>query len=250
MFRRRLLIAALALASAPVFATTYTLDPNHTQVQFVWNHFGFTNLTGQFGKIEGTLDFDAADPSKSSVTATISIDSVNSNVKKLDGELLGADYFDAAKFPTATFKSTRVEKGATPDQLKVTGDLSVHGVTKPATLDVTVTKVGDHPMRKAPAAGFERDDDDQALGFRHHQVRADGQRRRQDQHRHRSDRSQGIRGRYETAGEIVSFALQSAVRPSLRGANDTAGTGQPFFTPTSFSASSPARLMPTTVALS
>ena len=154
MFRRCLLIAALALASAPVFATTYTLDPNHTQVQFVWNHFGFTNLTGQFGKIEGTLEFDAADPTKSSVTATISMDSVNSNVKKLDGELTGADYFDAAKFPTATFKSTRVEKSATPDHLKVTGDLSVRGVTKAVTLDVAVIKVGDHPMRKAPAAGF------------------------------------------------------------------------------------------------
>ena len=59
-----------------------------------------------------------------------------------------------ANFPAATFKSTRVEKGATPDHLKVTGDLSVHGVTKPATLDVMVVKVGDHPMRKAPAAGF------------------------------------------------------------------------------------------------
>ncbi|HEV7492022.1 MAG TPA: YceI family protein [Rhodanobacteraceae bacterium] len=154
MFRRSLLAVAFALAAAPAFATTYTLDPNHTQVQFVWNHFGFTNLTAQFGKIEGSVDFDAADPTKSSVTATISMDSVNSNVKKLDGELVGADYFDAAKFPTATFKSTRVEKGATPDHLKVTGDLSVHGVTRPVTLDVAVVKVGDHPMRKAPAAGF------------------------------------------------------------------------------------------------
>jgi polyisoprenoid-binding protein YceI len=154
MLRRCLLAVAFALASAPAFATTYTLDPNHTQVQFVWNHFGFTNLTAQFGKIEGTLEFDAADPTKSSVTATIAIDSVNSNVKKLDGELVGADYFDAAKYPTATFKSTRVEKGALPDHLKVTGDLSLHGVTKSVTLDVTVVKVGDHPMRKAPAAGF------------------------------------------------------------------------------------------------
>ena len=154
MFRRCLLAAGLLFVSASAFATTYTLDPNHTQAQFVWNHFGFTNLTAQFGKVEGSLEFDAADPTKSSVTATISIASVDSNVKKLDGELVGPDYFDAAKFPTATFKSTRVEKGATPDHLKVTGDLTLHGVTKPVTLDVTVVKVGDHPMRKAPAAGF------------------------------------------------------------------------------------------------
>jgi polyisoprenoid-binding protein YceI len=82
------------------------------------------------------------------------MDSVNSNVKKLYGELAGSDYFDAAKYPTATFKSTHVERGATPDKLKVTGDLTMHGVTKPVTLDVDVVKVGEHPMRKAPAAGF------------------------------------------------------------------------------------------------
>jgi polyisoprenoid-binding protein YceI len=80
--------------------------------------------------------------------------SVNSNVKKLDSELVGADYFDAAKYPTATFKSTHVERGATPDTLKVSGDLTLHGVTKPVTLDVDVVKVGEHPMRKAAAAGF------------------------------------------------------------------------------------------------
>ena len=156
MLRRCLIASAFLLASvsASAFATTYTLDPNHTQVQFVWNHFGFSNLTGQFGKVEGKLDFDEADPTKSSVTATISMDSVNSNVKKLDGELAGSDYFDAAKYPTATFKSTHVERGATPDKLKVTGDLTMHGVTKPVTLDVDVVKVGEHPMRKAPAAGF------------------------------------------------------------------------------------------------
>jgi polyisoprenoid-binding protein YceI len=155
MFDRRLLALLLTAVCAPASATTYTLDPNHTQAQFVWNHYGFTNLTGQFGKIEGTLEFDAADPTKSSVSATISTASIDSSNKKLDGKLVSADYFDVAKFPTATFKSTRVEKGATPDRLKVTGDLTLHGVTKPVTLDVAVTKVGDHPMRKAAAAGFD-----------------------------------------------------------------------------------------------
>lgn len=155
MFRRSLLAVALLAGSVPAFATTYTLDPNHTQVQFIWNHYGFTNLVGQFGKIEGTLEFDPADPTKASVTATISIDSVDSNVKKLDGVLASGDYFDAAKFPTATFKSTRVEKGSTPDHLKVTGNLTIRDVTKPVTLDVAVTKVGDQPLRKAPAAGFD-----------------------------------------------------------------------------------------------
>jgi polyisoprenoid-binding protein YceI len=154
MLHRCLLAAVLLLLPASAFAITYTLDPNHTQVQFVWNHYGYSSLTGQFGKIEGTLEFDENDPTKASVDAKISMDSVNSNVKKLDTELAGPNYFDAARFPTATFKSTRVEKGATPDQLTVTGDLTLHGVTRPVTLDVTVTKVGQHPMRNAPAAGF------------------------------------------------------------------------------------------------
>lgn len=152
---RHLLAALLAAASLPATAATYTLDPNHTQVQFTWNHYGFTNLLGQFGKVEGTLEFDAADPTKSSVSATISTASIDSSNKKLDEKLVSSDYFDVAKFPTATFKSTHVERGATPDRLKVTGDLTLHGVTKPVTLDVAVTKVGNHPMRKAPAAGFE-----------------------------------------------------------------------------------------------
>ena len=152
---RSLLAAALLAGSVPAFATTYTLDPNHTQVQFVWNHYGFTNLTGQFGKVEGTLEFDAADPTKSSVTATIGLASVDSNIKKLDEKLATPDYFDVAQFPTATFKSTRVEKGSTPDRLKVTGDLTLHGVTKPVTLDVDVVKVGTHPLRKGDAAGFD-----------------------------------------------------------------------------------------------
>ena len=155
MFRRTLLAGVIALVSTSAFATSYTLDPQHTQVQFTWSHFGFSNPTGVFGKLDGTLEFDQADPTKSTVNVTIPLNSVNSNVAKLNEHLESADFFDAAKYPNATFKSTKVEKGATPDQLKVTGDLTLHGVTKPVTLDVTVNKVGDHPIRKAPTAGFD-----------------------------------------------------------------------------------------------
>jgi polyisoprenoid-binding protein YceI len=155
MIRRIVLATALALATAPVFAATYTLDPGHTQIVFSWNHFGYSNPTAQFGKIEGTLDFDQANPTKAKVSVTIELASVNSNVPKLDEHLQKDEFFDSAKFPTATFKSTKVEKGATADKLKVTGDLTLHGVTKPVVLDVSVNKVGEHPMRKAPAAGFD-----------------------------------------------------------------------------------------------
>jgi len=155
MIRRIALAAALALATAPVFAATYTLDPGHTQVVFSWNHFGYSNPTAQFGKVEGTLEFDQANPTKASVNVTIPLASVNSNVEKLNEHLQSPDFFDSAKFADATFKSTKVEKGAAADHLKVTGDLTLHGVTKPIVLDVTVNKVGEHPMRKAPAAGFD-----------------------------------------------------------------------------------------------
>lgn len=155
MFRRTALAAALALVASPAFALTYTLDPGHTQVEFGWNHFGFSNPTAQFGKIEGTLDYDQADPTKASVKVTLDLGSINSNVVKLDEHLENADFFDAAKYPTATFTSTKVEKGATPDTLKVTGDLDLHGVTRPVVLNVTVNKVGEHGMLKAPAAGFD-----------------------------------------------------------------------------------------------
>jgi len=155
MIRRIALASALALAAPAAFAATYTLDPGHTQVVFSWNHFGYSNPTAQFGKIDGTLEFDAANPTKSSVKVTIPLASVNSNVDKLNEHLGSPDFFDAAKFPDAVFKSTKVEKGASESELKVTGDLTLHGVTKPVVLDVTINKVGEHPMRKAPAAGFD-----------------------------------------------------------------------------------------------
>ena len=155
MLRRSLFAAVIALASTSAVATTYTLDPQHTQVQFSWSHFGFSNPAAVFGKLDATLEFDQTDPTKSTVNVTIPLNSVNSNVTKLNEHLESPDFFDAAKYPNATFKSTKVEKGATPDQLKVTGDLTLHGVTKPVTLDVTVNKVGEHPMRKAPTAGFD-----------------------------------------------------------------------------------------------
>ncbi len=155
MIRRIALASALALVAAPAFAATYTLDPGHTQVVFSWNHFGYSNPTAQFRSVEGTLDFDAAHPTKASVQVTIPLASVNSNVAKLDEHLQGEDFFDAAKYPSATFKSTKVEAGAGEGKLKVTGDLSLHGVTKPVVLDVAINKVGEHPMRKAGAAGFD-----------------------------------------------------------------------------------------------
>ncbi|MBC6942192.1 MAG: polyisoprenoid-binding protein [Xanthomonadales bacterium] len=155
MLRRLALASALALAAAPVFAATYTLDPAHTQVVYSWTHFGFSHPSGQFGKIQGTLEFDAAAPTRSKVEVTIDMASLNTNVPALDEHLQKEDFFDVAKYPQATFKSTKVEAGKDSKHLKVTGDLTLHGVTKPVVLDVTINKLGEHPMRKKPAAGFD-----------------------------------------------------------------------------------------------
>jgi polyisoprenoid-binding protein YceI len=145
-----LLATGTTLHAAPI---TYTLDPGHTMVLFSWSHFGFSNPTADLGGVQGTLVYDAAAPTKATVDVTLPLSALDTHVPALDEHLKKPDFFDAEKYPTVTFKSTKVAV-AGKDKLKVTGDLTVHGVTKPVILDVTVNKVGEHPMLKAPAAGF------------------------------------------------------------------------------------------------
>ena len=135
MMRCTVLAAILALVSAPIFATTYTLEPRHTEGVIRWSHLGFSNPTAQFSLVEGTLEFDQADPTKSSVVATIKLANMSSGVPDLDDDFRSVDFFDTAKFPKMTFKSTAVSKS--DKGLKLEGDLTMHGVTKPVTLDVT-----------------------------------------------------------------------------------------------------------------
>ena len=146
--------AALLLASAPLYATTYTLESDYTQGVFRWNHLGFSSPAAQFAQGAGTLDFDQADPTKSSVSVSIPLGSLYTGVAALDDDFRSTDFFDTARFPTATFKSTKVEKLAA-DQLRVTGDLNLHGVTKPVILDVMVVKVGTNPRSNLPTIGFD-----------------------------------------------------------------------------------------------
>ena len=135
-------------------ADKYTFDPGHSQINFSWNHFGFSNIWARFDKFDGELLLDTQDLTRSSVSVTIPLSAIDTDVEKLDEHLKSADFFDAAKFPNITFKSTKVEK-AGEGKLKVTGDLSIHGVTKATVLDVTVNKIGQHPMMKDDAAGFD-----------------------------------------------------------------------------------------------
>jgi polyisoprenoid-binding protein YceI len=155
MMSRVLIAASIALIAGPLHATTYTFEPQHTQGVLTWNHLGFANPTAQFNAVEGTLDFDPADPARASVMVKIPLSAMSTGVPDLNDDFRSSDFFDFAKFPIATFKSTRVERGTAAGTLKVTGNLNVHGVTKPVTLDVIVNKVGVNPRNNVPTVGFE-----------------------------------------------------------------------------------------------
>ena len=148
--------ALLAFAVAPAFAApvTYKLDPAHTSVVAQWNHFGFSNPFAHFGNVEGTLVYDAANPGNSSVQVTLPLSGLESFTPKFNEHLRSADFFDAASFPNATFKSTKVEAvGA--GKFKVTGELTIKDITRSVVLDATLNKAADHPMSKAPTIGFD-----------------------------------------------------------------------------------------------
>jgi polyisoprenoid-binding protein YceI len=146
-----LLGVAVSAQAAPV---TYKLDPGHTMVLFSWNHFGYSNPTADFGLGEGTVVFDEQNPAKSSVDVTLPLASLDTHVPALDKHLKEADFFDADKYPTVTFKSTKVQPLG-GHKFNVTGDLTVHGVTKTVVLAATLNKVGPHPMSKAQSIGFD-----------------------------------------------------------------------------------------------
>ena len=157
MLRQTLLASSLALVASVAVAApvTYTIDPNHTNVLFTWNHFGYSNPTGNLGGASGTIVFDQKNPSASSVQVTLPLAALDTHVSKLDDHLKASDFLDAAKYPTITFKSTKVEKGAGDKAYTVTGDLTVHGVTKPVVLAATLNSAEVHPMSKMPTIGFD-----------------------------------------------------------------------------------------------
>jgi polyisoprenoid-binding protein YceI len=154
--KRPLIAAALALASTVAFAAplTYKIDANHTDVVASWSHFGFSNPIAHFGSVDGQITYDATNVGASKVEVTIPLSGLNSHVADFDAHLRSDDFFDAEKFPTITFKSTSV-KSAGKGKLKVMGDLTIKGITKPVVLDVTINKIGVQPMAKREAAGFQ-----------------------------------------------------------------------------------------------
>src|SRR5712692_1332925 len=128
------LAAALSLPTSAA-TSTWQIDPNHSSAQFAVRHLAISTVRGAFTKVSGTVQFDDKDVSKSSVEVTIDAASVDTRVADRDKDLRSDHFFDTAKYPTLTFKSTRVEQVA-PGMLKITGDLTIHGTTKQVVLDV------------------------------------------------------------------------------------------------------------------
>lgn len=148
---------SMALAEgAPqqVQSGTYKVEPGHTQVVFSLLHFGFTNYSGLFSGASGTLALDSVHPAASKLTISLPVSSVQTTSDRLTGELKGADWLDAAKYPTATFVSTQV----VPDGkggASITGNFTLHGITRPLTLQARYVGSGVNPMDKAYTVGFQ-----------------------------------------------------------------------------------------------
>jgi polyisoprenoid-binding protein YceI len=129
-------VAALVLTGTALTQTqTWNIDPMHTAAQFAVRHMGISTVRGAFTKVSGTVQYDAAAPEKTAIEASIDANSIDTRVEMRDNDLRSPNFFEVAKYPALTFKSKKVDK-AGDGKLRVTGDLTIHGVTKEVVLDV------------------------------------------------------------------------------------------------------------------
>jgi len=152
--KRAFLIAAIALTIAiPAFAqsTAWQLDPAHSNAQFTMRHLGISNVQGEFTKVTGSVQFDETDITKSVVNATIDVNSVDTRVDGRDKDLRSANFLDVATYPVMTFQSKKIVR-SDDGKVKMTGDLTIHGVTHEVTFDVD----GPTPAIKDPWGNSRR----------------------------------------------------------------------------------------------
>jgi polyisoprenoid-binding protein YceI len=146
---------ALAFAQPALAAETYVFDKAHTNIQFSWDHFGFSTTSAGFEEFSGELQFDPEDRANSSIEVTIDLDSVDSGFDTFNEHLTEKpEWFNTDEYPEATFTSTGIE-ALGEDRLRVTGDLTLKGVTKEITLETTINKIGKHPVSNAKTIGFD-----------------------------------------------------------------------------------------------
>ena len=153
------IVAVAALATPLALATvaraaeeTYTVDTNHTHATFAFQHLGFSTFHGKVPARGGTVVIDRA-AKTGRVDVEFDPNAVATGVPKFEEHLRSADFFEVAKHPTATFKSSRMTFDDKGSPMTVLGDLTIKGITKPVTLQVTSFHCGDHPMAKVPACG-------------------------------------------------------------------------------------------------
>lgn len=148
-----LTLLMITIAPARAQIERYDFDKAHTQIIFAVNHLGFSNSHGKFLDFDGFFEFNREEPEKSKVEVTIQTDSINMDDQKWDDHMKNEDFFNVEKYPTMTFKSTKID--VTGDNTaKITGDLTILETTQPVTLDVIFNKAGVHPFNQKYVAGF------------------------------------------------------------------------------------------------
>ncbi len=153
-FAAFLAVVIFSASSALAQGVTYKIDSTHSEADFTIRHMAISNVHGRFGDIKGNITFDSFDPTKSIVEATIDTTTVDTGVAQRDTHLKSTDFFDVAKYPVMTFKSTSVKKDG--DGFDVAGDLTMHGVTKQIVLKVDAPSKEQVGMDgKSHARGFE-----------------------------------------------------------------------------------------------
>ncbi len=146
--------AQLVTDPAHVKPGAYAVEPSHTRVLFAVSHMGFTTWYGEFTGVAGQLVLDPKKPAASTLSVTLPVASISTSNAKLDGELKGPGWFDAAKYPSIVFTSASVLP-AGHNAARVSGNLTLHGVTKPVTLNVKFNAAGTNPLSHAYTVGFE-----------------------------------------------------------------------------------------------
>lgn len=145
--KKMMLTLALTLCSL-AFGSTWEIDSAHAAANFSVRHMMLSHVRGTLGLVTGKIELDDKDITKSVVTASIDAKGVDTRNQKRDEHLRSKEFLDAEKFPTITFKSTKVEKGDAEGKLKVSGELTIHGVTKPVTLETEITGEVANPFTK------------------------------------------------------------------------------------------------------
>ncbi|MFN3823096.1 MAG: YceI family protein [Pseudorhodobacter sp.] len=147
------ILSSLAATPALAAADAWVLDPSHSQIVFSYDHLGYSTTWGMFSGFEGQISFDQADPAASSVSVAFPVRSMLTGWEGRFQHFMSPDFFDAADDELVSFTSTGIEvTGETA--AKITGDLTLNGVTKPVVLDAVMNQIGDHPMESKPWAGF------------------------------------------------------------------------------------------------